>query len=277
MADENAHSVEAANAGISEVASSAQGSALAASEASSYAESLKSNAEGAEDLIRHTADRVGEMARSFHQVSDAVAKLNDQASQIDHIVTTIAGIADQTNLLALNAAIEAARAGEAGRGFAVVAEEVRKLAEESNAAAKKIGDLARAISQGTESAVRSASQGVSLAATAEEQTRSMQDQIDDMLGAVSRIVDQIQSVAATAQEQSASSQEMAASMDRIAQGADRTRQGADRIAGEIRSMTDLAERLGAFSQDMEHISGGVAQHLARFRIEGDGTARALKG
>ena len=276
-ADENAQAIETGNAGIEEVASSAQGAAKAAAEASGQAETLRSTAEGAQGVVRSNTARVGEMAGSFRQVADAVGHLKEQAGQIGSIVATIGGIADQTNLLALNAAIEAARAGEAGRGFAVVAEEVRKLAEESNTAAKQIGDLAGAIAQGTESAVRSASQGVSLAATAEEQTRSMQDQIDDMLGAVSRIVDQIQSVAATAQEQSASSQEMAASMDRIAQGADRTRQGADRIAGEIRSMTDLAERLGAFSQDMEHISGGVAQHLARFRIEGDGTARALKG
>lgn len=56
-----------------------------------------------------------------------------QTEGIRNILGMIAEVSEQTNLLALNAAIEAARAGDIGRGFAVVAEEVRKLAEQTDA------------------------------------------------------------------------------------------------------------------------------------------------
>lgn len=85
--------------------------------------------------------------------AQVVGKLGDRSKQIGQIVDTITGIAGQTNLLALNAAIEAARAGEQGRGFAVVAEEVRKLAEQSQSAAKLIATLIGEIQSETTQAV----------------------------------------------------------------------------------------------------------------------------
>ncbi|WP_281745443.1 methyl-accepting chemotaxis protein [Thermanaerovibrio acidaminovorans] len=276
MATDNSEAVEAANAGIEEVASASQGAAQAASDASSYAESLKSNAEGARDLIVKTSDRVMEMASSFRGVADAVVKLNDQASQIGSIVNTISQIADQTNLLALNAAIEAARAGEAGKGFAVVAEEVRKLAEESNQAAKSIGELAGAIISGTSYAVKTATSGVSVAQAAEEETRAMREQIDGVLNAIGEIVSQIQNVAATAQEQSASAQEMAASIDRLAVGIGSLKDVAARISQVVDQISRNSDLLKASSDDLYRFSEEFTRAIQGFKIDSDGPL-ALKG
>ena len=97
-------------------------------------------------IMTHTGlealtDKVQASAQRSIESSSLVEGLKQQTQKIMEIVETVVGIADQTNLLALNAAIEAARAGDRGLGFAVVADEVRMLAEESEKAAKTIGEV----------------------------------------------------------------------------------------------------------------------------------------
>lgn len=141
LAEGNTAVAEETTAGIEEVSASAEHASAGATRTLDSAVRMTDMVKIVRDVVSGAAE---EIRASGEKAKDASTNVRDMSSGVEEIVgfvTTITSIADQTNLLALNAAIEAARAGEAGRGFAVVAEEVRKLAEESNVAARQISDL----------------------------------------------------------------------------------------------------------------------------------------
>ena len=101
-------------------------------------ESIVKNADSSRRVEALAAKGAGDAEKSCQAVDATVEAMKQIASHI----SIVDEIAYQTNLLALNAAIEAARAGENGKSFAVVASHVRKLAEGSRTAAKRISTVA---------------------------------------------------------------------------------------------------------------------------------------
>jgi methyl-accepting chemotaxis protein len=136
---------EEVNASVEEVAAGAQATAERGTDIARKVDDAMKAGENGMSQVRLALSGIEGVVDNASSTAKSVRELGERTQQIQSFVSEIGGIADQTNLLALNAAIEAARAGEAGRGFAVVAEEVRKLAEESNVAAKNIEDLANTI------------------------------------------------------------------------------------------------------------------------------------
>ncbi|AJQ26388.1 methyl-accepting chemotaxis protein [Pelosinus fermentans] len=194
--------------------------------------------------------------------AQVVTRLGERSKEIGQIVDTISGISAQTNLLALNAAIEAARAGEHGRGFAVVAEEVRKLAEQSQEAAKKIADLITETQSDTEEAVVAMTEGshevnvgaqvVNTAGQAFRDISALIDQlamhiketstsIEEMASGSKRIVESVHDIDTISQETvgrtqtvSAATEEQSASMEEIAASSQALAKMAEELQGIVR-------------------------------------------
>jgi methyl-accepting chemotaxis protein len=200
------------------------------------------------------------------EVNSVIRELASKSEQIGEIVGTITGIAEQTNLLALNAAIEAARAGEQGRGFAVVAEEVRKLAEESQAAASEISGLIGAIQNQTERAVdvvsdgaKRTEEGVAVVAQTREAFLRIGDAVDDIATRIDQIQaisdriaasaqtmqQSVDAVAAVAEQASASAQQVAASAEQVSASADLVASSAEQASASAEQVSASAQQVTA--------------------------------
>lgn len=108
---------------------------------------------GAVKNVEHLTEISDRTNHAISFVNEQTRKTNLSVGDIQQAIGVITEIAEQTSLLSLNASIEAARAGEQGRGFAVVAEEIRKLADESNASASEIENAVRQLITNSESSV----------------------------------------------------------------------------------------------------------------------------
>lgn len=218
------------------------------------------------ESIDGAAAQMAEIADSVTDSAEVIRKLADRSAEIGQISVTISGIAEQTNLLSLNAAIEAARAGEAGRGFSVVAEEVRKLAEESNAAAQKIAALIHTIQADTEQAVQRMEKGTSDVASGREVMNEAGTAFEHIAAAVTELTAQ----ADTIQQEAQKSAKRAASLVAVMEGVNQS--GRD-VAAETESVSAATEEQSASMDEVADASKklfDLAQELSatteKFRI-----------
>ena len=197
---------------------------------------------------------IGQMISIWKTVDNSaqvVAELGERSKEIEQIVEAISGIASQTNLLALNAAIEAARAGEQGRGFAVVAEEVRKLAEQSQEAAKQIAKLISDIQGKTGEAVTAMVNGT-------QEVRRGTEVVDQAGRAFKDINGHVQEVAGIAQGTADGLIRLTAESQQILEGILDVKRTSQEISGQTQTISAASEEQSASVEEIAHSS----QHLA---------------
>ncbi len=233
---EVATAVEEMTKTVLENSNNAQQTAQTAGENGKLAE------EGA-DIVTRTTEKMRKISRVVGDSASTVTKLGESSKEIGEIISVIDDIADQTNLLALNAAIEAARAGEQGKGFAVVADEVRKLAERTTQATKKIEEMIKAIQGETEAAVSSMKSGTAEVEDGIELADKAREAMSGIVDRTRLSVDMINQIAAASEEQSATSEQISRNTEAISSVASESANGVMQIAQAADSLNRLTENL----------------------------------
>lgn len=131
-----AHVSQSLSHGAMEQANSIEALQATITDITARVETNANNAKEADQLAKDMEEMISDSMQTMESMLEAMDKIMISSQELKKIIATINKIASQTNLLALNASIEAARAGETGRGFAVVANEVRNLATQSAEAVK---------------------------------------------------------------------------------------------------------------------------------------------
>lgn len=216
--------------------------------------------------VERAITQMGNIEKTVNMSAQLVLKLGDRSKEISQIVDTISGIAGQTNLLALNAAIEAARAGESGRGFAVVAEEVRKLAEQSQDAAKQIAGLISEIQGDTNNAVSAMSEGTREVNFGTEVVTKTGLVFKDIVVMVTQVSDQMREIFTTIQQIAGNSQEIVTSVQEIDKHSKTMVGEAQTVSAATEEQLASMEEISTSSQSLAKMSQDLQVTVSHFQL-----------
>lgn len=270
---------------IKEIASGADASALSTQSTAESVDEVIRIAESVQEKAKTSETISGEMMKDLQESKNVVhslisgierlandnreslgtvKRLQENATKIEQIIQLVGDIAAQTNLLALNASIEAARAGEHGKGFAVVANEVRKLADQSAGAVMGISELIQSIQKEVQDVVGQISRQVetanSEAKKGEKTNKALDDMtktIHEMAEVINAITEQVETQMRTIRHTSTLSQEMAT----IAQ---ETSSGALSVAGASEQQTEVMSNVEELAAELQNQAEKLKSTITKF-------------
>jgi methyl-accepting chemotaxis protein len=257
---------DAASAVVSQISTAINQVASNAEIVSGSAEKTTKTANNGEEAIKKAVKQMITIEEKTNQTSSVIGDLENKSKQIGEIVDVIANIAGQTNLLALNAAIEAARAGDAGRGFSVVAEEVRKLAEQSQDAAKKITELIKEVQMKTNDAVSFMSEGKKEVDAGTKVVSTAGENFEEILTMVRGMTNEVHEISAAIEEITSGAQNVVISVEKIDNESKQTSEKTQTISAATEEQSASVEEIASASRHLAQMAEELQTEVHKFKI-----------
>lgn len=258
-ADEASSTVEQMSVAIQQVAASTN-------EVSEQSNIASEKAKNGDKVVEKAIGQMNLIADTTHAFAENISALNEKSQDIGQIVEAISGIAGQTNLLALNAAIEAARAGEHGRGFAVVADEVRKLAEESREATKKISKLISEIQVDTGNAVAAMNNSSNEVRIGTEVVTAAGTAFREILELVTLVSSRVIEISAAIQELASGSQQIVNSIKKIDALSNKSAGDAQSVSAATQQQLASMQEIASSSQALADLAQDLQVAVSKFQV-----------
>ena len=218
------------------------------------------------ESVQHSSNVMLSIEETMANTTQTVESLGLKSYEITSIIKTITAIAEQTNLLALNAAIEAARAGEHGRGFAVVADEVRKLAEQSQKAAKEVTGIVTSIQTEVTSIVKQNHEGVESVIRGVEVANETNASLDQIMNQTNETISIIDKMVKQIEETLNFSQEVAASFIEVTQIAENTASNTETSAAAAEQGSAAMQEINASAVELSHQADELSKVVNEFKL-----------
>ncbi|MCR5176504.1 MAG: methyl-accepting chemotaxis protein [Anaerovibrio sp.] len=260
------HAVDKGNEEVGRIRESVSDISREAAEVADNSRQAATRATAGTDEVNLSVQQIHTLRESSQYTSELVDKLGARSQEIGAIVDTISDLAGQTNLLALNAAIEAARAGEQGRGFAVVAEEVRKLAEQSGAAAQQIAQLISGIQNDTGRAVEAMAKGNDAVMEGAKSVEGLSKVFEEIAALVNQVSDNVNHMSKSVKEVAGQAEGVSKDMEEIDHGAQKVADEMQSVSAATEEQSASAEEIASASDALAKLAQDVQSVLKKFKF-----------
>lgn len=265
-ADIQVNAVNDTSAVVEQISASSQQIAASTNNVADMTEKAKGTAELGKESVDKAVTQMASIGKSTTQVQGAIHKLTDSSQQISEIVDVISDIAGQTNLLALNAAIEAARAGEQGRGFAVVAEEVRKLAEQCQEAAKQIESLINENQGNIDAANTAMTTGAQDVEVGIDVVNAAGQSFEEIASLVETVATQINEIATGIDQMAEGTQTIVTSVEKIAEISTDAASQTQTVSAATEEQSASMEQIVSSSQSLSQMAQDLQVAVNKFTM-----------